>query len=660
MHRRQIHTTRGTALVILVLIIAAGSASIAHSATSSTLQHSPIVIRGNIGFTPANGVTAGVGIITDPYVIRGWNINASLVNGITIANTTAYFTIDSVTVQDGIRGIFLTNATRCLIQNSDIEWNQVGVLLESSPNNTISNNVVSHDTQAIVANNSKGITILDNTVSFQNNVDKAILLNSAPDSVVTGNTVTMNGGWGIYVINSPNVQVSRNTASSNLQTAIYMEQSPRATVSNNNITRNASGMSIFGCANASVSSNQVSWNGAGLYIVLSLSQGNDNVSNNSFTFNTVGISLSAFGRNVTIQSNRFVYDGIDFNSQVSPAIHSFTIVNNTVNNKPLLFYEGCSNKVFNSVPVGQLIAVNCTNLQITNLQITNTDAGLQLYNVNDTTIMDNSINSNAQAGLRLLGNNITIAFNSISNNLWNEAIVQSYQPLLVYHNNFIDDSVQGRGGTWDNGYPSGGNFWSDSTGVDNCSGPSQNICPSPDGIGDTPYTLIGSRAVDNYPLIKPYLPNPDTTPPTWLPESTLIASNSSSNGVTLSWTVAADDVAIRSYQIYEGSKIISTVPATLFNPSILLSHYVSGLTPGTGYSFKVEAVDWAGNPSTSGPSITVTTPSTGTPAVAWWIQYWYLFAIAGVAVGSVTAAIVFRRRARGKGVAERPPASTSI
>jgi parallel beta-helix repeat protein len=632
-----------------------------HSFLSSNLQpHSPIVIRGNLGFTPANGVTAGSGISTDPYVIRGWDINASLVNEITVANTAAYFTIDSVRVQDGIRGIFLTNVTHGLIQNSDIEWNQIGVLLESSPNNTISNNFVSHDTQAIVANNSKGITILDNTVSFLNNVDKAILLNSAPDSVVTGNVVTMNGGWGICVINSPNVQVSRNTASSNLQTGIYMEQSPGATVSNNNITRNASGMAIFGCANATVSSNQVSWNSGGLYLLLDLSQGNDTVSNNSFTFNTVGISLSAFGRDVTIQSNRFVYDGIDFYSQPSPAIHSFTIVNNTVNDKPLLFYDGCSNMVFNSVAVGQLIAVNCRNLQITNLQITNTDAGLQLYNVNETTIMDNSINSNAEAGLRLLGNNITITFNNISNNLWNDAIVQSYQHLLVHHNNFIDDSAQGGGGAWDNGYPSGGNFWSDYVGVDNCSGPSQNMCPSPDGMGDTPYTLIGSRAADNYPLIKPYLPNPDTIPPTWLPESALIASNSSSNGVTLSWTVAADDVAISYYQIYEGSKIISTVPATLFKPSILLSHYVSGLTPGTVYMFKVEAVDWAGNPSTSGPTITVTTMSNGTGVSAWWIQYWYLFAIAGVAVGSVTAAVVFRRRTRGKGVAEWPQASTSI
>jgi len=76
----------------------------------------------------------------------------------------------------------------------------------------------------------------------------------------------------------------------------------------------------------------------------------------------------------------------------------------------------------------------------------------------------------------------------------------------VFHNNFMNNMIQAfdQSGlnTWDNGYPSGGNFWSDYTAVDNCSGPQQNICPSPDGIGDTPYVFNYNQ--DNYPLTKPY------------------------------------------------------------------------------------------------------------------------------------------------------------
>ena len=47
---------------------------------------------------------------------------------------------------------------------------------------------------------------------------------------------------------------------------------------------------------------------------------------------------------------------------------------------------------------------------------------------------------------------------------------------------------------WDDGFLSGGNYWSDYTGVD---------VNNEDGIGDTPY-IIDSINFDNYPLICPF------------------------------------------------------------------------------------------------------------------------------------------------------------
>ena len=71
----------------------------------------------------------------------------------------------------------------------------------------------------------------------------------------------------------------------------------------------------------------------------------------------------------------------------------------------------------------------------------------------------------------------------------------------IYHNNLIDDSAYDDGaGIWDNGYHSGGNFWSDYIGVDQCNGPAQNISGS-DGIGDTPYLIFGGTTQDSYPLM---------------------------------------------------------------------------------------------------------------------------------------------------------------
>jgi len=69
----------------------------------------------------------------------------------------------------------------------------------------------------------------------------------------------------------------------------------------------------------------------------------------------------------------------------------------------------------------------------------------------------------------------------------------------IYHNNFVNNTEQVYISThpsyanfWDNGYPSGGNYWSNYTGVD----------ADNDGIGDEPYT-IDANNTDRYPLIAP-------------------------------------------------------------------------------------------------------------------------------------------------------------
>ena len=61
-----------------------------------------------------------------------------------------------------------------------------------------------------------------------------------------------------------------------------------------------------------------------------------------------------------------------------------------------------------------------------------------------------------------------------------------------------DDGVN----IWDNGYPSGGNYWDDYTGEDNFHGPNQNF-PGGDGIGDTRYYIPEYNNTDNYPFMEP-------------------------------------------------------------------------------------------------------------------------------------------------------------
>ena len=121
-------------------------------------------------------------------------------------------------------------------------------------------------------------------------------------------------------------------------------------------------------------------------------------------------------------------------------------------------------------------------------------------------------------------NNLFVA-NYIGNNRWGIYLSPIFVPEnnTFYNNDFVNNAKQVNLGSrriqiWDNGYPSGGNYWSNYTGTDTMKGPSQNQTGT-DGIGDTPF-VIGANNTDMSPLISPFnipnlgpLPTATQTPP---------------------------------------------------------------------------------------------------------------------------------------------------
>lgn len=78
----------------------------------------------------------------------------------------------------------------------------------------------------------------------------------------------------------------------------------------------------------------------------------------------------------------------------------------------------------------------------------------------------------------------------------------------IVHNNFVDNIQHalagvGSGNVWDDGYPSGGNYWSDHDNIDVKTGQDQAEIGS-DGVADTG-RVISSGNVDNYPLTEPFV-----------------------------------------------------------------------------------------------------------------------------------------------------------
>lgn len=80
-------------------------------------SHAPILINGDSEFTLENGVIGGSGAAEDPYIIEGWDINASTANSIFINSTIAYFVVRNVSVHDGGAGVILSNVTNGRIEN---------------------------------------------------------------------------------------------------------------------------------------------------------------------------------------------------------------------------------------------------------------------------------------------------------------------------------------------------------------------------------------------------------------------------------------------------------------------------------------------------------------------------------------------------------------
>jgi len=162
----------------------------------------------------------------------------------------------------------------------------------------------------------------------------------------------------------------------------------------------------------------------------------------------------------------------------------------------------------NSSESGMFIGGN--NAQVQNNEITDNYCGLNTSSSNNE-IFSNEIWGNQYCGVLITGGSSTIFENNITSNNIGICVNSSQTSManLIYNNNLNNtyQALANEGaGLWDDGYPAGGNYWSNYNGTDLFSGVSQNVNGS-DGVGDTPYT-IDANNTDRYPLIRPWLWGP--------------------------------------------------------------------------------------------------------------------------------------------------------
>jgi parallel beta-helix repeat protein len=309
-------------------------------------------------------------------------------------------------------------------------------------------------------------------------------------SVTIENTNIENFGYGVYLENSSNVSISGNNATANGWDGIFLDSCLYNTISGNNLNNNDnSGLNVEFSNDSIISGNTMTANKLdGLYI--QYSSDNIIIENNASANTPLDGLAILWCSNDTIEENT-----VTANANIGLMMLWCSGVNLYGNNVSANYYgitiSGDGNASHNNIIGGNLLTMNYVGIEITDDNnivcentVTNDTEGFELYCLN-TMVVGNIFANNSQA--------VSLAYWVTGN--------------TFYHNSFIDNLNQNyvvSSNIWDDGYPSGGNYWSDYNGTDLYSGPYQNVTGS-DGIGDKPYSIAANNT-DHYPLMKPIIP----------------------------------------------------------------------------------------------------------------------------------------------------------
>lgn len=308
-------------------------------------------------------------------------------------------------------------------------------------------------------------------------------------NTVSGNTIT-NSGNGIILLYSSQNTINDNTLVNN-EVGIELRWSSQNTLRNNDLNTNNRNLAISGTEishyiNDIDDSNKI--NGENVYYLVN----EKDLTINPSTYPHLGFLALISCTNILVQD-------LELTQNAQGVLVAFTTGSTIIGNKIINNYVG----VFlfsssNNYIVGNNITNNYRGVQLSNASILNgitsnnvsdNGEGIRLFDSTQNTISLNNITNNSIMGLGFLAS----SGNIIRGNHFIDNLRQVYDPSTG------DSSIAKSTNIWGFGYPIGGNYWSDYTGVDLKSGPNQDETGS-DGLGDTPYVIYGNEE-DQFPIL---------------------------------------------------------------------------------------------------------------------------------------------------------------
>ncbi len=383
------------------------------------------------------------------------------------------------------------------------------------------------------------ISSVDNvTYTFTDNIYDEIVV-ERNDIVVDGSGYTLQGqgiGNGFYLDSVNNVTIKRALIK-RFSMDIKLNSSSFIVISENNISDNSNGIGLFWSSNNTISGNDITDNGWGVYL---RSSSNNTIITNNITKHLYAGERTPLGVQLFLSSNNTISGNNVTNNHSGVHIDesSFnTICGNNITNNPytgLYLFKSLNNTIYqnNMTNNGYSVFIHSSAFNVVSENnIINNSYGVNLYwSSNNNIVTGNTITNNSygfasngvivsyENGTRFyyLSSNNTISGNNVTNNNLGVKLYLSASNI-IYHNHFTNNTQQvydyswdhpeysSSINSWDDGYPSGGNYWSDYSGGD----------ANGDGIGDTPY-VIDENNQDNYPLMKQVETAVISEFPTWM------------------------------------------------------------------------------------------------------------------------------------------------
>jgi parallel beta-helix repeat protein len=293
-----------------------------------------------------------------------------------------------------------------------------------------------------------------------------------------GHIIQGTGNIGINITGRSNVTII-NMKIQNFATSICIYNSTNCTISDNSI-KAINQHAIWICAS---SSNLVF---------------NNEIANRSTSGSGAGIGVCVGDSSYNIISRNRIF-GVGYGIRASSGSNNSILENNIINSGTGIRTD------------------NAFNTTISHNNLTgNFGCGISLSDSDKNHVFGNNIEDNkcgieheSTWGGEYFSSNNAIFENLITNNDYGIVLRRTYDSKY-YHNSFINNTIQVYDWSlydpqwapsehiWDDGYPSGGNYWSDYVSVDFFQGPYQNETGD-DGLGDSSYN-IDARNIDHYPL----------------------------------------------------------------------------------------------------------------------------------------------------------------